>query len=50
MRRVQRESFVSILDREENVSAFSCGEYPARKCRNTILKEEGMRDFVSDWS
>jgi hypothetical protein len=34
---------------EEKVTAFSCGEYTARKCRNTILKEEGVVDRVSDW-
>ena len=25
--RIRREPFMSIQDREENVSAFSCGEY-----------------------
>jgi hypothetical protein len=34
---------------EEKVTAFSCGEYTERKCRNTILKEEGVVDRVSDW-
>jgi hypothetical protein len=33
---------------KENVAAFSCGEYPAQKCRNTILKEEGVGDSASD--
>ncbi len=47
--RVRGEPFDSAQDREENVAAFSCGEYPARKCRNTILKEDGEGDIVLDW-
>jgi hypothetical protein len=35
---------------EEKVTAFSCGEYTARKCRNTILGEEGVGGLVSSFS